>query len=165
MIVFGSENKTITNAPFLLGTEEGEDNCVRFMIAFSMKGEACGVRDDMDIQGLGQVLQNATPIVPNCDEVYEIIFQSYILHQTRNESLCSWDEYELRNGRYFILFERSRLLDMLPMITDCQRGLDGTAYPGEWKHYGIYCQNHIIDVISHNEPVIRKLEKSNCGLN
>lgn len=39
MIKFGSENNTVTDAPFLLKTEEGEDNCVRFMIAFSMKGE------------------------------------------------------------------------------------------------------------------------------
>ncbi len=158
MIVFGSENNTITEAPFLLETEEDEDNCVRFIIAFSMKGEAREVIADMGIQGLGQVLQNATPIVPNSDEVYEITFHRYILHQTRNESFCSWDEYEIRNGRYFILFEKSRLLDMLPMITDCQRDSDGAAYPGEWKHYGIYCQNHIIDVISHNEPTIKKLE-------
>lgn len=35
MIKFGSENNTVTDAPFLLNTEEGEDNCVRFMIATS----------------------------------------------------------------------------------------------------------------------------------
>ena len=157
MIKFGSENNTITDAPFLLKMKEGEDNCVRFIIAFSMKGEVREVIDDMEIQGLGQVLQNATPIVPNSDEVYEITFQSYILHQIRNESFCSQDEYEIRNGRYCILFEKSRLLDMLLTITDCQRSSDGAVYPGEWKHYGIYCQNHIIDVISHNEPVIKKL--------
>lgn len=83
---------------------------------------------------------------------------SNILYQVRNELFCSWDGYELRQGKFFIVFEKSRLLDTLPLITDCQIGDDGEAYPGKWKHYGIYCQNHIIDIISHNEPIIKKLD-------
>lgn len=111
--------------------------------------------------GINELLVNATPLYPNSLKTYEIIFDHYILYQTRNESYCSWDNYEIRNGKYFIIFSKSRMLDFLLQITDCEKLEDGTAYPGEWKHFGIYCQNHVIDIISCNEPTIRQID-SNC---
>lgn len=156
MIEFGNENSEPKQAPFLIKAEENEDNCIHFIVSLACKGEKGSDINDMGIERLGEILSNATPIFPDKNEVYEIIFEQYILYQTRNESYCSYDDYEIKEGKYFIIFEKSRLLDVLPLITDCQILSDGTSYPGTWKHYGIYCQNHIIDVISHNEPTIKK---------
>lgn len=156
MIEFGNENSEPKHAPFLIKAEENEDNCIKFIISLACEGEKGSDTNDMDIERLGEILSKAVPIYPNKNEMYEIAFEQYILYQTRNESYCSFDGYEIKQGKYFIIFEKSGLLDVLPLITDCQILSDGTAYPGNWKHYGIYCRNHIIDVISHNEPTIKK---------
>lgn len=162
MIEFGKEHGNLIYAPFLVKAEENDNNCVRFIVSLAREGEKGSNISDMGIKGLEKILRKATPIYPAENEVYEIMFEQYILYQTRNESYCSYDDYEIRQGKYFIVFKKSRLLDSLPAITDCQISSDGVAYPGEWVHYGIYCQNHIIDIISHNKPIIRKLKSKNC---
>lgn len=158
MIEFGNENMDIKNAPFLLNVNEDEDNNVRFTISLTCEEEIHAEINDVEQNSIYNILKNKNLIRKDEKEIYEISFERYILYQIRNESFCSWDDYELRQGKFFIIFEKSRLLDTLPLITDCQIGDDGEAYPGKWKHYGIYCQNHIIDIISHNEPIIKKLD-------
>ena len=155
MIEFGKASKNQAHAPFLIKAEETADNCIRFIVSLSCEGEI-GFNDITE-NGLGEILHEATPIYPDENEVFEIVFEHYILHQTRNESYCSFDDYEIKQGKYFVVFERSRLLDTLPMITDCQVLSGEGAYPGKWVHYGIYCQNHIIDIVSHNKPIIKKI--------
>ncbi len=141
--------------PFLIKSEEGEDNCVRFTVSLSCVGEKNPDIDDIEIEALKDILSKAALLCPDKNNTYEIRFERYLMYQVRNESYCSWDHYEIRKGSSFIIFEKSRLLDMLPVITDCQILAD--TLPGEWKHYGIYCLNHIIDVISCNEPIITRI--------
>ena len=31
-------------------------------------------------------------------------------------------------------------------------------YPGPYKHYGVNCLNHIIDIVSETDPIIKELE-------
>lgn len=77
---------------------------------------------------LKELFQDATPVYPDVDEVYEITFEDYIIHQTRNESYATYDEYEIRKGNPLIIFEKSRLLDLLPQLTACKSCTDGTFY-------------------------------------
>ena len=148
MIAFGQQDAG--HAPFLVSLSEEFDNALRLVISLSYTGEKGQNFDDMGIPALGEILRECRPIYPDENQTYEILFEGYILYQIRNESYCSWDDYEIRKGTYFILFEKSRLLDALPVLTDCQ-------FLSGWKHYGIYCQNHIIDVISCYEPEIKNL--------
>ena len=80
------------------------------------------------------------------------------MYQIRDESYCSFDPEEIRHGRYLITFEKSKLLSYLGSVTDAGQLGDGSFYPGKWTHYGIYSQNHVIDVISHIPPVITVCE-------
>lgn len=153
MVKFGI--KTNKDA-FLRKIEENDYNEVKFTVSFSYCSEK-PTEADIEDNVLKTILKNTVPLYPDDNNTYEIVFDHYILYQTRNESYCSRDDYEIRKGDSFILFEKSRLLDMLPQITDCYMSNDGIYYPGEWKHYGIYCLNHIIDIISCNEPIIRKI--------
>ena len=155
MIAFGQQDSG--QGPFLISLSEEYDNDLKIVVSLSCTGEIGENADDMGIPALGDILRKSRPILPDENQTYEILFEGYILYQTRNESYTSWDDYEIRNGTYFIIFEKSRLLDALPVLTDCQILSDGTPYPGNWKHYGIYCQNHIIDIISCYEPEIKKL--------
>lgn len=154
MIKFGSDEK-LDYAPFLMKTEE-TDGTLRFVVTLSKKEKVDP--DEVSEDYLKDILKNAYSLIPDSENVYEIIFESYILYQVRNESYCSFDSYEKGEGYYFIIFEKSRLLDILPVITDCQILSDGSCYPDKWKHYGIYCHDHIADIISCDEPVVRKIQ-------
>ena len=154
MIEFGTDNIEAGNmAPFLLSFEEGQDNAIRLIVALASKGEKEADINDMGIPELGKLLKNSYPLYPSKEKIYELIFEQYLIHQTRNESLCCWDDYEISHGNFFIVFERSRLLDY--MDTLIEKGLADAYWPDGWKHYGICCQNHIIDIISPHAPTIK----------
>ena len=85
---------------------------------------------------------------------YEIRFPSYIMHLTRNESYTAWDDYEIREGRYLVIFSRSRLMDF---YGDEIVHTKDYSWPGRGKHYGIYTADHIIDIIADCEPAIIRL--------
>lgn len=157
MIKFGNENDNINSAPFLIKAIEGQDNNIAFIISLVLEGEKGADIDDTGISVLNEILSNSIPIYSDKNNTYKIIFENYVLHMTRNESYTSWDDYEIRHGKYFILFERSRLLDSMPEFVEC--GLVESVCINTCKHYGIYCQNHIVDIITTNNPIIQPYNK------
>ena len=149
------------HAPFLMSLSDGQLEELRLVIAAAEVGEAGADVPDFSDMGeatnkpLQEILAKARPIEINERRQYEIYFQDYILYQVRDESYCSFDDHEeIRHGRYLITFEKSKLLYYLSGVTDVGQFDDGSFYPGKWTHYGIYTQNHVIDVISHIPPVI-----------
>ena len=155
MIGFGKTSHKISTAPFLIKTEEQADNEIKFIIALPVYDENDTGREPTGNTRPDNLLEKAVPICEDHNNLYEIVFENYVLHMTRNESYTCWDGYEIRQGDYFILFDRSRLLDYLPHIVEI--GIVNAYYPQGYKHYGIYCQNHIIDIVSAIEPKIKKL--------
>lgn len=154
MILFGEGNEEMESPPFLVKTIEEVEDGVRFIVALSIQGKKGTGRENMGNPVLNTILHESTPIYPDENNLYEIFFENYAFHMTRNESYTCWDDYEIRNGKYFIIFDKSRLLDYLPQIIN--QGIVEAYFPKGWKHYGIYCQNHIIDVIATKEPRIKK---------
>ena len=156
-LVFGIDDKE-RFAPFLISSSEKEGNGISFTIALSKCGKKGELLDDNEGgNAVSVLLRKATPIYPDECKVYEIIFEDYILHLVRNESYTSYDDYEVFTGKHFVVFEKSRLLDMLPQLTDCAAYKDGSFYPKEWTHYGLCCQDHVIDIISCSKPAVKKL--------
>ena len=142
-------------APFLRSLEECEDNELRITVAGAKIGDCAA--DTFDGTALGRILSQCRPIESDENLAFEITFESYIIYQVRNESFCSYDPEEIRSGKFLIVFEKSKLLDYLTVSTDACRLDDGSFYPAEWKHYGIYTQNHVIDVVSQCEPKVLRL--------
>lgn len=153
MIIFGNKNDEICAAPFLIRTIEEPDNIIKFFVAMPVKKEK-GEIIDIENPELNKILCECVPLQPEENDIYEIIFENYIFHTTRNESYTCKDDYEISQGKYFVVFDKSRLLDCLPQIVE--QSIIEACFPNGWKHYGIYCQNHIIDVIAVEEPKIRK---------
>lgn len=149
------------HAPFLMELKEGAENELHVTICPAVIGEKSANHEsfgDIGIDAaLDEILADCSPILPEETRQYEIVFPDYIIYQVRNESFCSFDPEEVWSGRYLVVFEQSKFLDALPVFTDAQELEDGTCYPGPWKHYGIYTQNQVIDVIAQVEPTI--LEK------
>ncbi len=153
VISFGKENEEISSAPFLVKTIEEMDNEIKFVVALPVSGEKGDINDTGN-SVINDILSECVPIYPDEDNLYEIVFENYVFHMTRNESYTCWDDYEIRNGKYFIIFDQSRLMDCLPQLVTL--GIVESYFPKGWKHYGIYCENHIIDVIAAGEPKIKK---------
>ena len=158
MLEFGGENLEINEksrlAPFLLSLSDDQDLTLRVVIAFPKDGEA-GTDPRSLNEKVKELLDKYVPVGADMDQVYEIVFENYILYQMRNESYTSWDEYEVRKGRYLIVFERSRLLDY---YEDSIFDFDSEeTRKTQRKHYGIYTENHILDIISNEPPKIRRI--------
>ena len=152
------------HAPFLMSLSDGSREELRLVIAAAEVGESGADIPDFSDMGeatkksLQEILAKTRPIEIDERRQYEICFQGYIIYQVRNESYCSFDPDEIRHGRYLITFEKSKLLSYLSSVTAAAQLGDGSFYPGKWTHYGIYTQNHVIDVISHTPPVITVFE-------
>ena len=163
MIEFGGENKEINEksktAPFLLSLQDTPDNELHVVIAFPMEGEEGADQENFPEpykSKVEDILIHSKPVYEDMDQVYEIVFEDYVIYQNRNESYTVWDDYEIRKGKYLIIFEKSRLLDYYEdVLFDFD---DEETKRDKRKHYGIYMENHILDVISNSEPLIRKIE-------
>lgn len=163
MLEFGTDNEEITkdcpNAPFVISINDNADNEFVVTIALPKKGN---IGEDLDINAfpnndnpkLREMLLSSYPVYEDMDRVYEIRFPSYIIYQCWNESYTSWQDDEVRKGKYLIIFEKSHLLDYYENeIFD----FDSDDRKAKRKHYGIYTENHIIDVISDNSPTITRI--------
>ena len=162
MLEFGGENLEVNEksslAPFLLSLSDDQNLTLKVVIAFPKDGEAGSNLESFpeDLRGKVEgLLAKSIPVSADMSQVYEIVFEHYILYQMRNESYTSWDEYEVRKGNYLILFEKSRLLDY---YEDVIFNFDSEEIKKtQRKHYGIYTENHILDIISNEPPKIRRI--------
>lgn len=153
------------HSPFLVSLSDGLERELRIIIAAAELGEMSDKipnsigGDTVTRQALRGILANAQPIEINENRLYEVLFGDYIIYQIRNESFCSYDPEEICYGKHLVIFEKSKLLSHLSVATDARQLDGGSFYPGEWKHYGIYTQDHIIDIISHCPPVVSRYTK------
>ena len=81
---------------------------------------------------------------------FEIIFERYIAYVVLNESFASVDKSEKCEGRLYRICESSTFLDYLKQAT-----FASDQYPGPFKLYCFGCMDHIIEVASPSEPLIR----------
>jgi len=84
----------------------------------------------------------------------QINFERYIGYSVLNESFTSWDDYQVFLGKSFRIYSKSRYLDFISVATFASED-----YPGPFKHYGIVCYDHIIDVVACHEPVVKEVER------
>ena len=64
------------------------------------------------------------------------------------------NENEERIGRQFCIYSKSNYLDY---IRDTTVVNDIYDYENILKHYAINCQNHVIDIVTIDEPVIKRV--------
>jgi hypothetical protein len=138
---------------YLYLTEIGEpkENVLRLVIE---EARASGEPEDMKI---GDVTLSAVRSIVS-DEfcfAYEVVFGSYVAYSVRNESYVGQDESEEFTGRLFCVYSKSRFLDYVRVAT-----FASDDYPGKLNHYGINCLNHIVDVVSVEEPQINILRRA-----
>ncbi|MEO2259653.1 hypothetical protein ABGV43_22430 [Paenibacillus amylolyticus] len=97
-------------------------------------------------------IKGSSTIVQDNDRfpIIEVEFESYIGFSIRNEIYTMWDKYEDFEGKIFRIFKKSRYLDLIKLSTFATED-----YPGPYRHYGIAGLNHIVDIVSIEDPEIR----------
>ena len=152
MIKFGKKYKN-DNMPYILNINDNIDNVLKIIVSLPYSGEKGSEASNTGNKDLDEILKEAYPVLIDYNEIYEITFESYIMYQTRNESFAYLDENSKVLGEYFTIIKNSSYLKMVKNIT-----FYNDIFDDKYMHYGIFSWNHIIDIISAEEPKIAKLE-------
>ena len=143
----------INSQEYLYLTEIGEPavNVLRLVVE-----EAKASSETRDIVVGETIISGAKPIVSDgsCHK-YEIIFGSYVAYSVRNESYTVWDDKEQFTGGLFRRYSQSRFLEFVSGAT-----IASEDYPGTFIHYGLVCQDQIIDIASVDQPEIQILGRA-----
>ena len=152
MIKFGKKYKN-DNMPYILNINDNVDNVLKIIVSLPYSGEKGFEASNTGNKDLDEILKKAYPILIDYNEIYEITFESYIMYQTRNESFTYPDENSKVLGEYFTIIKNSSYLKMVKNIT-----FYNDIFDDKYIHYGIFSWNHVVDIISAEEPKIVKLE-------
>ena len=152
MIKFGEKYKN-DNMPYILNINDNVDNVLKIIVSLPYSGEKGSEASNTGNKDLDEILKEAYPVLIDYNEIYEITFESYIMYQTRNESFAYLDKNSKVLGEYFTIIKNSSYLKMVKSIT-----FYNDIFDDKYMHYGIFSWNHVIDIISAEEPKIVKLE-------
>jgi hypothetical protein len=131
---------------YLRELTEPRDNALSVIVDEGLIGEP----EDVVLPG-GVPLNGSSPIeVTPASRAFELSWPSYVAYSVRNESFCVPDGSEEFQGQRLCRYSRSHYLDFVARATIAR-----TEYPGPLVHYGVICLNHVIDVVSIDEPVVR----------
>lgn len=120
---------------FFFGLIEPEVNQLRLSFC---KSKASDITEPLMIN------EKSSPII-------QVDFHSYIAYSIRNEFFTSGDDYEEFDGKTFRIYKKSRYLDFI------SNGIFASEdFPKPYKHYGICCIDHVVDIISTSEPIVRE---------
>lgn len=97
-----------------------------------------------------KLLEQCTPIrhEPG-SRVFTLFWPSYVAYAVENESyacICPTDE---STGKVLRLYSQSAYLDYVARKT-----FASSTYPGPYKHWAVLCEDHIVNVVSCEDPVI-----------
>lgn len=107
--------------------------------------------NDLPISPIGRdgwdVMSYPTESKPSA--TYSITFDSFIAYSVGHESFIKPDKCAVSEGMQFVRFRQSRYLRH---IEESCYGED--VHSGMRFHYGIYCLNQLIDVVTNEAPRI-----------
>ena len=75
-------------------------------------------------------------LIPNKNNIYEITFSDYIMHMVRNESYAMVGPDETFDGKYFVIFKKSKLLEYTHNLIESD--LAKSFNKENYKHYGMF---------------------------
>lgn len=94
---------------------------------------------------------------PGCRR-FELVWKSYIGYSVVNESYSNGEPSAstvVGDRSQFTEYTSSEYLAYLANASFASKD-----YPGPYRHWAIYCQNHTVNIASQVEPVIRQLDPS-----
>lgn len=135
---------------------EIEDNYLRLTLSRSKLNK---VSDPIIIDANHSIKVDSSIDIDYSLPIIQLDFNWYIGYSVLNESYTVWDDYQKFEGKSFRIYNKSRYLDFIKAGT-----IASVDYPGPFKHYGIACLNHIIDIVSVDEPMIKEIQRQNNNI-
>jgi len=86
---------------------------------------------------------------------YELVWSRYFTFMVRDEGAAAFRKEEKFEGHGVRVFKKSWLLAAVPDLSNGLHEIAGVR--GPVKHFGLYCLNHIVDVLAYEEPTVRDL--------
>ena len=83
---------------------------------------------------------------------FEIVWRRHVGYSVRNESYAAASDEEHYDGTRFRIYSKSHFIEYMSRATFAT-----DEYPGPTRHYGVVCEDHIIDVLSVGDPAVRRL--------
>ena len=107
------------------------------------------------LEVLGFNLGDASQIdIASDSSVVKITFGDYVTWQCVNESFSAFNKYEIgERDRFFQVLSRSRYLDYVNETHGWYVDVIGPA-----KHFRVWTENEVIEVIAFEKPLIELLE-------
>lgn len=130
---------------------EPRDNHLRLTFSRSKKSD---VSETIDLGGV-EIKDTYSIDIDYTLPLIQLDFEWYIAFSVTNESYTVMDDYEEFEGKVFRIYQKSRYLDFIKVGT-----IASEDYPGPFKHYEISCLNHIVDIVSTSEPVIKEIDRN-----
>lgn len=131
---------------------EPEGNSLRVLIDRCKVNKTKGL---MKITGEVEIEASSIDVDDNLP-IVQLDFETYVAYSITNESFTVMDDYEISEGRIFRIYSKSRYLDFIKTGTIAE-----FIFPEEqFVHYQIPCLNHIIDIISYDEPKITGIKRN-----
>ena len=155
MIKFGEKYKNDDILPYILKICDSTNNILKIIVTLPLLGEKGSEVSNTGDKELDEILKESYPVLINYNEIYEIVFENYIMYQIRNESFANPDENAKISGKYFVIIKNSSYLKMVKNIT-----FYNDIFDEKYIHDGIFSWNHVVDIISAEKPKIRKLENN-----
>jgi len=144
---------------YLGSLTEPSVNTIRIVLLEAKAGspvDAEKVARDYNLPELQSILAESRNIEHSsgCSR-FELVWENYIAYSIVNESYSNGEpdtSVAVGARRLFAEYARSQYLDYL-----AKASFASADYPGPYRHWAIYCQDHTIDIASQVEPVIREI--------
>ena len=139
----------------LLAIGETKDMDLRLVIAEAIVSEksATFTAELEPNEILREMLNECNPIeTTSLSKCYEIVFSDPIASSIINESYSFKNEKEQFEGKLARIYTTSTFLDYISNAT-----IATADYPGPFKHYGFVCLNRVVDVVSMEPPLVKKI--------
>ncbi len=82
-----------------------------------------------------------------------LVFENVLAYQVTYESYTYGDEYEIKSKGVLGKYKRSRYLDYIREWTLIDKIIED-----DYSHFGLFLEDHIIDVIVLQDPIIEKID-------
>jgi len=136
---------------FLQEIGEPQTNTVRFLFQEGRVSERT-VRRKVG----GTFLEGHPVEIDDTGRSFEISWQSYVAFLVTNESFALGDESaDIYEGRRLRQYSQSQFLQQIKESNHLS-----DEYPGPLLHFRIVCEHHLVDVVSTQPPILRRVTPS-----
>ncbi len=139
---------------FLHSISEPEEGGVQIVVHEAKTGGGVPpeVLDAEPLPELRRVLAQSRSIVHGAEcKVFTITWPKYIGYSMENESFALPEPpTSTKEGRLLVEYQESVYLQYI-----ARSSFASAEYPGPFKHWAVFCLDHVFNVVSTEEPVIQ----------